>query len=100
LQLQVYIVGHTPPGVDDREVGVSGLAEQHNARYMQIVRQYADMIRGQFFGHWHSDTFRIIYNDNGENCRTLLQALITILGSFNFKLFIITISIVSKGSRN
>ncbi|XP_011497631.1 PREDICTED: acid sphingomyelinase-like phosphodiesterase 3a [Ceratosolen solmsi marchali] len=65
-EIQVYIVGHTPPGVDDREVGASGLAEQHNARYLQIVRQYADMIRGQFFGHWHSDTFRIIYNDNDE----------------------------------
>lgn len=59
-------MGHTPPGIDDREAGTGGLADEHNKRYLQIVRQYADMIRGQFFGHWHSDTFRIIYSDNGE----------------------------------
>ncbi|KAJ8681956.1 hypothetical protein QAD02_017748 [Eretmocerus hayati] len=60
----VYIAGHTPPGVDDRETGgVMGLSEEHNARYLQLVQQYSDIIRGQFFGHWHSDTFRIVYND-------------------------------------
>ncbi|XP_023246431.1 acid sphingomyelinase-like phosphodiesterase 3b [Copidosoma floridanum] len=62
----VYIVGHTPPGIDDREAGTGVLTEEHNRRYLQIVRQYADMIRGQFFGHWHSDTFRIVYSDDGE----------------------------------
>ncbi|OXU22613.1 hypothetical protein TSAR_016406 [Trichomalopsis sarcophagae] len=62
----VYIVGHTPPGIDDRESGSGVLAEEHNTRYLQTVRQYSDMIRGQFFGHWHSDTFRVIYSDNGE----------------------------------
>lgn len=61
----MYIVGHTPPGVDEREHGVGGLKEKHNTRYLQLVRQYADIIRGQFFGHWHSDTFRVIYSDTG-----------------------------------
>lgn len=63
---QVYIVGHTPPGTDDRESGTMGLTDEHNARYLKLVREYADMIRGQFFGHWHSDAFRVVYSDNGE----------------------------------
>lgn len=62
---QVYIVGHTPPGVDDHESGAAALSERHNTRYLQVVRLYADIIRGQFFGHWHTDTFRVIYSDTG-----------------------------------
>ncbi|XP_043678182.1 acid sphingomyelinase-like phosphodiesterase 3b isoform X1 [Vespula pensylvanica] len=62
----VFIVGHTPPGVDDRESGAATLNERHNAKYLQVVRQNADIIRGQFFGHWHSDTFRVIYSDTGN----------------------------------
>lgn len=62
---QVYIVGHTPPGVADHENGAVALNEKHNTRYLQVVRLYSDIIRGQFFGHWHSDTFRVIYSDTG-----------------------------------
>ncbi|XP_050462261.1 acid sphingomyelinase-like phosphodiesterase 3a [Cataglyphis hispanica] len=62
----VYIVGHTPPGVDDHEIGAAALNEKHNTKYLQTVRLYSDIIRGQFFGHWHSDTFRVIYNDMGQ----------------------------------
>ncbi|XP_014603007.1 PREDICTED: acid sphingomyelinase-like phosphodiesterase 3b isoform X2 [Polistes canadensis] len=62
----VFIVGHTPPGEDDRESGAATLNERHNAKYLQVVRQNADIIRGQFFGHWHSDTFRVIYSDTGN----------------------------------
>lgn len=62
---QVYIVGHTPPGVNDHESNVAVLNERHNARYLQMVRLYSDIIRGQFFGHWHSDAFRVVYSDTG-----------------------------------
>ena len=61
--LQVYIIGHTPPGIDEHDVGIGGLSDEHNFRYLRIVREFADMIKGQFFGHLHSDTFRLIYND-------------------------------------
>lgn len=61
----MYIVGHTPPGVDDRESGAAMLSERHNTKYLQLIRLYSDIIRGQFFGHWHSDTFRVVYSDTG-----------------------------------
>ncbi|EEB18824.1 conserved hypothetical protein [Pediculus humanus corporis] len=66
----VYLVGHIPPGVDERQGGglpPSQFAYQHrfNRKYLQLVRKYSETIVGQFFGHLHSDTFRIVYSDTG-----------------------------------
>ncbi|XP_017891564.1 acid sphingomyelinase-like phosphodiesterase 3b [Ceratina calcarata] len=70
----VYIVGHTPPGVDDRDSGAVMLQERHNTKYLQLIRQYSDIIRGQFFGHWHSDTFRVVYSDTGLPVSWIMMA--------------------------
>lgn len=61
---QVYIVGHAPPGSDTRH-GYNAYSSDSNAKYLRTVRKYARVIAGQFFGHLHADTFRVIY-DNGE----------------------------------
>ncbi|XP_017756235.1 PREDICTED: acid sphingomyelinase-like phosphodiesterase 3a [Eufriesea mexicana] len=70
----VYIVGHTPPGVDDRRSSAAVLSERHNTKYLQLIRQYSDIIRGQFFGHWHSDTFRVVYSDTGLPVSWIMMA--------------------------
>lgn len=64
-----------PPGVDERQNG--GISpfhevfqERFNQRYLKLVRRYSDIIVGQFFGHLHSDSFRIIYSDTGKICRS------------------------------
>ncbi|KAG4079828.1 hypothetical protein HA402_014959 [Bradysia odoriphaga] len=67
----VYIVGHMPPGSDERQVGSlpnghSTFSEKNNLRYLRLVRKYSNIILGQFFGHLHSDSFRIIYNEIGK----------------------------------
>lgn len=67
---QVYIVGHMPPGTDERQMGLlpnghTTFSEKNNLRYLQLVRKYSSIILGQFFGHLHSDSFRIVYN-NGK----------------------------------
>lgn len=69
--LQVYIVGHIPPGSDERHIGLqqnghTTFTESNNKRYLELVRKYSSIIQGQFFGHLHSDSFRIIYDDKGE----------------------------------
>lgn len=69
--LQVYIVGNIPPGVDERLGGhlpfpPNAFQERFNRKYLQLVRKYSDTIMGQFFGHLHSDTFRVIYNEDGK----------------------------------
>ncbi|XP_060522068.1 acid sphingomyelinase-like phosphodiesterase 3a [Cylas formicarius] len=67
--LTVYLVGHIPPGRDERHKGPTQQSHfmytnHHNTRYLKIVRQYSSIIVGQFFGHWHSDTFRVMYDNN------------------------------------
>uniref|UniRef100_A0A1B0CM43 Putative acid sphingomyelinase-like phosphodiesterase 3b n=1 Tax=Lutzomyia longipalpis TaxID=7200 RepID=A0A1B0CM43_LUTLO len=67
----VYIVGHMPPGSDERQVGNgpnghSTFSEKNNLKYLRLVRKYSSIIQGQFFGHLHSDSFRIVYNDIGK----------------------------------
>ncbi|XP_050302558.1 acid sphingomyelinase-like phosphodiesterase 3b [Anthonomus grandis grandis] len=68
---KVYFVGHVPPGTDERHKGITApnhimYRDHHNKRYLQIVRKYHSMIVGQFFGHLHSDTFRVFYSENGR----------------------------------
>ncbi|CAH1154744.1 unnamed protein product [Phaedon cochleariae] len=67
----VYLVGHMAPGSNERQRGPSTSShtayfDHHNKKYLEIVRKYAGIIAGQFFGHLHSDTFRVIYGDNGR----------------------------------
>uniref|UniRef100_A0A1A9Z333 Uncharacterized protein n=1 Tax=Glossina pallidipes TaxID=7398 RepID=A0A1A9Z333_GLOPL len=68
---RVYIVGHIPPGSDERHIGLqqnghTTFTESNNKRYLELVRKYSSIIQGQFFGHLHSDSFRIIYDDKGK----------------------------------
>ncbi|KAL3276582.1 hypothetical protein HHI36_011954 [Cryptolaemus montrouzieri] len=70
--MPVYLVGHMAPGSDERQRGAfpathpQAFTDHHNRRYLKLVRRYADIIVGQFFGHLHSDTFRVIYNEHGK----------------------------------
>lgn len=69
ISFQVYIVGHMPPGSDERQFGANSnnghttYSEKNNLRYLRLIRKYSSIIQGQFFGHLHSDTFRIVYDD-------------------------------------
>uniref|UniRef100_A0A182KD37 Sphingomyelin phosphodiesterase C-terminal domain-containing protein n=1 Tax=Anopheles christyi TaxID=43041 RepID=A0A182KD37_9DIPT len=72
LRSQVYIVGHIPPGSDERHIGHtipfghSSFTEKNNVRYLRLVKRYSSIIQGQFFGHLHSDSFRVVYNEVGK----------------------------------
>ncbi|XP_021695598.1 acid sphingomyelinase-like phosphodiesterase 3b [Aedes aegypti] len=67
----VYIVGHIPPGSDERHIGHmpyghTSFTEKNNLRYLRLVKKYSEIIQGQFFGHLHSDSFRVVYSDSGK----------------------------------
>uniref|UniRef100_A0A6B2E4C8 Putative acid sphingomyelinase 4 n=1 Tax=Phlebotomus kandelakii TaxID=1109342 RepID=A0A6B2E4C8_9DIPT len=75
----VYIVGHMPPGSDERQVGNgpnghSTFTEKNNSKYLRLVRKYSSIIQGQFFGHLHSDSFRIVYSDMGKPVSWIMMA--------------------------
>ncbi|KAF4518306.1 hypothetical protein B566_EDAN005875 [Ephemera danica] len=75
----VYLIGHAAPGADERHTNGNGhegpFQERYNQRYLQIVRKYASIIVGQFFGHLHADTFRVVYNEHGICCGQILTTL-------------------------
>ncbi|XP_068085178.1 cyclic GMP-AMP phosphodiesterase SMPDL3A [Anabrus simplex] len=69
----VYLVGHVPPGVDERKSGQFTTSHSSysyhphfNMKYLELVRNHADIIMGQFFGHLHSDSFRVVYGNKGH----------------------------------
>lgn len=67
---QVYLVAHAGPGVEERTtaataaaVGGGELSPAANSRLLHVIRAFSDVIAGQFYGHRHADTFRLIYNE-------------------------------------
>nr|XP_024214780.1 acid sphingomyelinase-like phosphodiesterase 3b [Halyomorpha halys] len=63
----VYLVGHMAPGADERTPdAIPQFHEKFSKQYIKLVRRFSNIIVGQFFGHLHSDTFRVIYDEMGE----------------------------------
>ncbi|KAI5646430.1 acid sphingomyelinase-like phosphodiesterase 3a [Phthorimaea operculella] len=69
----VYIVAHAGPGVEERHtagsssaIGGGELTPAANSRLLFIIRQFSDVIAGQFYGHRHTDTFRLVYSSEGR----------------------------------
>lgn len=71
LCLQACLVGHVPPGSTEQIYGGAhgeslSFTEKYNRRYIDLVVKYSHIIAGQFFGHLHRDTFRVIYDNDGK----------------------------------
>lgn len=64
--LQVYIVGHVPPGYFEKKRGKPWFRENFNKRYIEIIQKHHGVIQGQFFGHHHTDSFRMFYSNSGS----------------------------------
>uniref|UniRef100_A0A1X7UA88 Saposin B-type domain-containing protein n=1 Tax=Amphimedon queenslandica TaxID=400682 RepID=A0A1X7UA88_AMPQE len=47
--MKVHVLGHIPPGSDS-----------WGQNYKKIVSRFENTIAGQFFGHYHSDTFTVL----------------------------------------
>ncbi|KOB52094.1 Acid sphingomyelinase-like phosphodiesterase 3b, partial [Operophtera brumata] len=70
FSLKVYLVAHAGPGVEERQnagsasaAGGGELTPSANARLLHVIRAFSDVIAGQFYGHRHADTFRLIYSE-------------------------------------
>ncbi|XP_054264443.1 acid sphingomyelinase-like phosphodiesterase 3b [Macrosteles quadrilineatus] len=75
LREKVYIVGHMGPGPDERQPDtMPHFSEEAARRYLALVRRFSDIIAGQFFGHLHSDTFRLVYNHAARPVSWMLMA--------------------------
>ena len=48
------------------KVSVSWFYESYNKKYLGILTKYANVIAGQMYGHEHTDSFRILYDNQGK----------------------------------
>ncbi|KAK9506966.1 hypothetical protein O3M35_008805 [Rhynocoris fuscipes] len=63
------------PGADERQPdALPHFQENFSRRFLRLIRSYSNIIVGQFFGHLHSDTFRVVYNDMGRPVNWMLLA--------------------------
>lgn len=63
---QVYIIGHVPPGFFEKTRNKAWFREVFNEKYLKVIQKHHRVIAGQFFGHHHTDTFRMFYDDAGN----------------------------------
>jgi len=63
---KVWVLGHVP--FSDGSVGI---LETHLVRYLRLVEKYKGTITGQFFGHDHTDYFRVTRacGDSNSTCQ-------------------------------
>ncbi|XP_039710193.1 acid sphingomyelinase-like phosphodiesterase 3b isoform X3 [Pteropus medius] len=61
----VYIIGHVPPGFFEKTRNKAWFREGFNEKYLKVVQKHHRVIAGQFFGHHHTDSFRMFYDDAG-----------------------------------
>uniref|UniRef100_UPI003AAFB249 acid sphingomyelinase-like phosphodiesterase 3b n=1 Tax=Centroberyx gerrardi TaxID=166262 RepID=UPI003AAFB249 len=59
---KVYIIGHVPPGFFEKKRSKLWFTKKFNKRYVKLIKQHHSVIIGQFFGHHHTDSFRMFYN--------------------------------------
>ncbi|CAH0407184.1 unnamed protein product [Chilo suppressalis] len=84
----VYLVAHAGPGVEERHnagsssaSGGGELIPSANARLLHVIKGFSDIIAGQFYGHRHADTFRLIYRDGRPVSWALLAPSLTPRGA-------------------
>ncbi|XP_027549839.1 acid sphingomyelinase-like phosphodiesterase 3b isoform X2 [Neopelma chrysocephalum] len=70
----VYIVGHIPPGFFEKKRGKAWFRRGFNERYLGIVQRHHRVIAAQFFGHHHTDSFRMFYSDTGSPINVMFLA--------------------------
>ncbi|KAL6109768.1 smpdl3b [Pungitius sinensis] len=63
---KVYIIGHVPPGVFEKKRSTPWFTPKFNKLYLDLIQRHHSVIFGQFFGHHHTDTFRMFYNSQGS----------------------------------
>ncbi|XP_054476990.1 acid sphingomyelinase-like phosphodiesterase 3b [Anoplopoma fimbria] len=63
---KVYIIGHVPPGFFEKKRSTKWFMPKFNELYLDLIQKHHSVILGQFFGHHHTDSFRMFYNSKGS----------------------------------
>ncbi|XP_021016554.1 acid sphingomyelinase-like phosphodiesterase 3b [Mus caroli] len=61
----VYVIGHVPPGFFEKTQNKAWFRESFNEEYLKVIQKHHRVIAGQLFGHHHTDSFRMFYDNTG-----------------------------------
>ncbi|XP_038566839.1 acid sphingomyelinase-like phosphodiesterase 3b [Micropterus salmoides] len=68
---KVYIIGHVPPGSFEKKRNKPWFTRKFNQQYLDLIQKHHSVIFGQFFGHHHTDSFRMFYNSKDSPISTM-----------------------------
>ncbi|XP_032084316.1 acid sphingomyelinase-like phosphodiesterase 3b [Thamnophis elegans] len=71
---KVYIIGHVPPGIFEKKRGKPWFRKDFNQRYTEIIQKHHAVIAAQFFGHHHTDSFRMFYDSKDSPISVMFLA--------------------------
>lgn len=90
---KAWLVQHIPPGINtypslpknDTCVGDTSIffTDAFNAAYLELVREFADVIACNMAGHYHKDDFRIIHNAANTEAVSYMHILPSISPIYN-----------------
>ncbi|GAB1607193.1 hypothetical protein Ahia01_001002500, partial [Argonauta hians] len=71
---KVLLMAHVPPGIFERSASLQWMYSHFNDQLVHLLTQYAGVITACIFGHEHTDTFRLLYDDAHQPVSVLLMA--------------------------
>ncbi|KAM3873298.1 acid sphingomyelinase-like phosphodiesterase 3b [Diretmus argenteus] len=74
---KVYIIGHIPPGLFEKKRSQKWFTPKFNKKYLELIQKHHSVIIGQFFGHHHTDSFRMFYKDDSPISTMFLSPGVT-----------------------
>lgn len=66
---KAYLMAHISPGIFGRKVipnGYKWFQDEYNTRYHDLIVKHSQTIIGQFYGHDHTDSFKLYYDSRGQ----------------------------------
>ncbi|KAL3121262.1 hypothetical protein niasHT_000415 [Heterodera trifolii] len=74
----VHILGHVPPGAFEEysvnKLEMEQIPQKYNQKFVDLLVEYAPQIGWIFFGHYHTDIFRVIKNSDGKAVQRFFTA--------------------------
>jgi hypothetical protein len=71
-----HIIGHVPPGYVSA-TGSLMMRSSFNDRFLTLLRLFNEVVKCSFFGHLHSDSFRLFPTSNDDYMLLLLAPSVT-----------------------
>lgn len=63
--LKVLLIGHVPPGQFEKHADKHWFRPYYNQIFVELLRKHSSVFGSLHFGHHHTDTFRLFYDNNG-----------------------------------